>query len=330
MHGVFGNSMRHQGYSCLMPALVKTWRALWSGAGAGTTDPQAPFGLLTLAPSGTEGGNDIGTMRWAQTAGYGVLPNAAMPNTFLAQAFDLNDPFSNITCYHAGCCPNNYHPKPGKCGGCDKYCNSLSGTNYYMGPIHPRDKKPVGSRLARAAAVQVYGKSGAGTGPTLAGCEADSSKITLKFNKVLLAGDSVEVQTYNKLANMSKLAVLVNQSAFCMQTTGRGGSTCIDDGGGNSGAVGDFGSSKNWVHVDLAANADGTVTVDLAKSNGVAFAIRYGWAGDCCSERPPTSDPCPIASCPLMGKTSGLPANPFIAKIVGGKCKCLPPQTCDE
>ena len=35
-------------------------------------------------------------MRWAQTASYGVLPNAAMPNTFLAQAYDLNDPFAGM------------------------------------------------------------------------------------------------------------------------------------------------------------------------------------------------------------------------------------------
>lgn len=73
MHGVFGNSGRKTGYSCMMPALVDSWRKLWS-AEAGTTDPTAPFGLVTLAPSGGEGGNDIGTMRWAQTAGYGTPP----------------------------------------------------------------------------------------------------------------------------------------------------------------------------------------------------------------------------------------------------------------
>ena len=34
-------------------------------------------------------------MRWAQTASYGVLPNPEMPNTFLAQAYDLNDPYAH-------------------------------------------------------------------------------------------------------------------------------------------------------------------------------------------------------------------------------------------
>jgi hypothetical protein len=59
-------------------ALVKQWRELWSTT-ADTTPADAPFGLVTLAPSGTEGGSDIGTMRWAQTGSYG-----AMPNTFVS------------------------------------------------------------------------------------------------------------------------------------------------------------------------------------------------------------------------------------------------------
>ena len=50
-----------------MQNLVADWRSYWS-ATAGTTDADAPFGIVTLAPSGTEGGSDIGTMRWAQTA----------------------------------------------------------------------------------------------------------------------------------------------------------------------------------------------------------------------------------------------------------------------
>ena len=40
------------------------------------------------------------------------------------------------------------------------------------------------------------------------------------------------------------------------------------------------------------------------------------------------SEPCAIERCQLMG-SHGLPANPFVAKIVGGKCKCLSPQMCD-
>ena len=84
MHTYFGNSARSSGYSCLMEKLVSSWRTQWS-AEPGTTDPNAPFGVVTLAPSGGEGGADLPSMRWAQTASYGVLPNPAMPNTFVAQ-----------------------------------------------------------------------------------------------------------------------------------------------------------------------------------------------------------------------------------------------------
>ena len=50
----------------------------------GTTDPNAPFGIVTLASSGSEGGPHMGAMRQAQTAGYGVLPGpkgSVMHNT---------------------------------------------------------------------------------------------------------------------------------------------------------------------------------------------------------------------------------------------------------
>ena len=36
---------------------------------------------------------DMGGMRWSQTGNYGVLPNPALPNTFLAQAYDLGEPW---------------------------------------------------------------------------------------------------------------------------------------------------------------------------------------------------------------------------------------------
>ena len=88
MQNVKGNAAANVGYSCKQRELVKGWRAIWSET-KGTTDPEAPFGLVTLASSGTEGGPNMGAMRLAQTAGHGVLPNADIPNSFLAQAGDL-------------------------------------------------------------------------------------------------------------------------------------------------------------------------------------------------------------------------------------------------
>ena len=47
----------------------------------------------------------MASMRWSQTANYGQLPNTKMPNAFLAQAFDLGDPWAKgggkHNCSHA-------------------------------------------------------------------------------------------------------------------------------------------------------------------------------------------------------------------------------------
>jgi hypothetical protein len=40
-----------KGYSCLQESLVHEWRRLWS-VEPGTTAADAPFGLVTLAPTG--------------------------------------------------------------------------------------------------------------------------------------------------------------------------------------------------------------------------------------------------------------------------------------
>lgn len=336
MHGTFGNSARGSGYSCLMPKLVSSWRRLWA-ATPGTTDPLAPFGLVSLAPSGSEGGADIGTMRWAQTAGYGLLPNPAMPRTFLAHAYDLDDPYVNDTCLHVTkCTPTTPWPAGGYPGGCDGYCGSIVRTRFLSGAIHPRVKKPVGERLAQAALPVAYGVAGHSSGPTLAGCRKEGSLLTLTFNATLLdeggVADALEVQPYARASGASKMHVLVNASLFCMQTT-VDGQRCLDDGTGRAFNASGFDNiSSTWVAVDVAVDpaSPRTITVDLARSGGVAFGIRYAWQGDCCSENPPTSAPCPIASCPLMGSVSRLPANPFMARLVGDRCECVAPQTCDE
>ena len=57
-HNTMGNAAAGVGYSCLMEKLVTQWRALWS-ATPGTTDPAAPFGIVTLASSGSEGASSL-------------------------------------------------------------------------------------------------------------------------------------------------------------------------------------------------------------------------------------------------------------------------------
>ena len=63
------------------------------------------------------------TIRWAQTANYGYVPNARMNNVFMAVAMDLGDPTSPY------------------------------------GSVHPRDKQDVGARLVLAGRAVAYGDS---------------------------------------------------------------------------------------------------------------------------------------------------------------------------
>ena len=243
-HGTMGNSVAKVGYSCLMASLVQQWRELWSC-------PTCAFGIVTLASSGSEGAGShaMGAMRQAQTAGNGVLPanEGIMANTFMAQAYDLDDQWSgdrgpcvevgwNKTSPAVDCC--------GKDGGnsttctldwadtCANMCYANVHTAQYMGGIHPRSKKPVGERLAQAAFNSVYGGSAAFTGPTLAGCALTNSTLTIEFDISLLRGDTVVVQRFGKpnftpyyhghgnpmFHGGSQLYVQTIASSFCVET----------------------------------------------------------------------------------------------------------------
>lgn len=212
-----GNAADNVGYSCKQRELLKGWRAIWSET-KGTTDPMAPFGLVTLASSGTEGGPNMGAMRLAQTAGYGVLPNEAMENTFLAQAGDLEDAwgpavgpcFSGFTSQWDCCVRGMYkanrssaqciagtHGNPALC---DPACAAAAGTPS-EGGIHPRSKLKVGQRLAAAAFAIVYGGSNARTGPTLSGCSLTSDHLTIEFNSSLLGNEDIVLNSYNSSLN---------------------------------------------------------------------------------------------------------------------------------
>jgi hypothetical protein len=137
-------------------------------------------------------------MRYAQTGNTGYLPNEALPLTFSAQAYDLGDPCSNMdnagyrcvngsnvqkllhahtmidfvhtvtfrtwtpTTRQGGnaiCCSNRH----AGAGGWPCEAGAQPHTRQYMGSLHPRIKQLVGSRLAKAARVHVYGIKGATT-----------------------------------------------------------------------------------------------------------------------------------------------------------------------
>jgi hypothetical protein len=369
MNGQKGNVLANSGYACAMRQLINGWRAAWSKT-PGTTDPLAPFGVVTLASSGSEGGPNFGTMRIAQTMSYGVLPTPTMPNTFVAQAYDLDDEWGPgaSPCLNTrgkwACCPQ---PGSGSCNSAGRYnatrcagrealcataCAADWDTPCLMGGIHPRSKKPVGDRLGRAMVNTVYGGTGAFTGPTLAGCATAGATLTVQFNASLLRGDTLALQPL-KAAGGSQLWVQTNASLFCMEpeclpnATTKGCANydpanpklgpayyCPTWAGGDGATTFPKGElDKGWVQLNFTAAASNTaIEVDLTPLQGAApTAVQYAWGLiNCCD----TSDPnlyvtsgC-IARCPIMS-SSGLPGNPFRAKITaGGTCECVAPQVC--
>jgi len=92
------------------------------------------------------------------------------------------------------------------------------------------------------------------------------------------------------------------------------------------------GFEANWVMLNFTVAPSGAgIVADLSPLNGTApAAIRYAWDSlNCCDLTDPNlwvTHDC-IASCPIMS-SAGLPANPFSAKIVGGRCECQAPQVC--
>jgi len=122
------------GYNCTFPAMIDDWRLKWHEGTNGQTDSLLPFGFVQLGPIGTdpnfnepqddpsmgEYSNKFGYagLRWAQTAGYGYVPNPRMNNTFMATVVDT--------------------PKAD-------------------GNVHTPFKQPAGSRLARAGLRVAYG-----------------------------------------------------------------------------------------------------------------------------------------------------------------------------
>ena len=359
MDGVKGNAMAHVGYSCEMRELINGWRRIWSEAD-GTTDPLAPFGVVTLAPSGNENGDDMGAMRHAQTANHGVLPNPELPNTFLAQAYDLDDEwgpakgpcFKKWRCCSAPYAGIKYNAK--KCMEHAETCKTacaVEANAESMGGIHPRSKKHVGDRLGVAAFNTVYGGTGAFTGPTLEGCTVveDEGWLEIRFNSTLLRGGSLVLRDFpprlelpklskdqpTMFAGGSQLYVQTEASHFCMEPLPCPGSPkkqcCAEWAGGSGDAVNITSFDDKWIMLNFSIASKSSIRVDLSPLNGAApTAVRYAWGViDCCdiSDKTLYVDHGCIANCPLMG-SSDLPANPFQAKIVAGECYCVAPQVC--
>jgi hypothetical protein len=46
-----GNVLDKAGYACMLPTMIANWRRMWSAAVEGTTDPNAPFGVVMVRRS---------------------------------------------------------------------------------------------------------------------------------------------------------------------------------------------------------------------------------------------------------------------------------------
>lgn len=112
------------------------------------------------------------------------------------------------------------------------------------------------------------------------------------------------------------------------------------------------GSRPEWLPVHVAlGTSPGIVMVNISSlpANASPLAVRYAWGGTdpkvrlpgpsgddvSCCEGDAVAEPCLPGQCPLMAEEpkapfGGLPADPFLAKIVNGACVCPEPQKCSD
>lgn len=197
--------------------MIASWRALWS-ATPGTTDPLFPWALAQLH-DGTDLGEGfagmLGKFRYSQTAGYGALPNAALPNVFGISMVDSGDPWDGgETCARDSCCVPPSVPLGPLCVG-DHRGLWTNETPDGGGSLHPRTKDIGGRRFAQAFFAGVYAPESPllVTGPVLAGCSLDAgaATLTLKFDAVQLKGERVRV---SKPAGAAPMSIMLENTAL--------------------------------------------------------------------------------------------------------------------
>ena len=180
-----GSILKQDGYACMLATLIHSWRAAWSTV-PNTTAADAPFGVVMLADSTDEGwGCNVPQLHWAQTGNVGYLPNEHLPNTFVAAAHDLADPWDDSCDKGAACCADTGQPLDPSCDPAThawllqtpQFPGAGQPVTPSAGPtIHPRVKRQVGERLATAAWSVAYGHDDSPfVGPVLAGCALETN-----------------------------------------------------------------------------------------------------------------------------------------------------------
>ena len=372
-----GSWLHGHGYACTLPAMIAAWRALWS-ATPGTTDPLFPWAVAQLH-DGTDLGEGfpfmLSKLRYAQTAGFGALPNKAMPNVFGISMVDQGDPWDGgETCAADACCVAPSVALGPLCVG-DHRGEWTNETPDGGGSLHPRTKDAGGKRFAQAVYAAVYEPASPllATGPVFAGCSVDAAArtLTLRFDAAQLKGERVIAAKPAGAAPMSlalentALYLLTNASGIPVEDAEHGYNPCnyaSNAGCGNNVYLGPYSNGNEyavapWVAVlPRAGTAANEIVVDLGPLGGATpTAVRYaagaasgvaapGGGADgsgfrnqrvCCGPSVDTShEPCPPEACPLKSSNEAggglqLPALPFRANIVDGRCVCIAPQVCD-
>jgi len=325
VRGDNGNILENSGYPCMFNAMKNDWMKLWSAV-KGTTDPLFPFGIVTLAPDSSEGNGDIRDMRWAQTLNYGVVPNPAFPNGFMANAYDIGDPWNTKGCKQHHTCQGWGLAVP----------YSISRTPFYMGPIHPRMKYEVGRRLAVASLNPAYGiHTSPIAGPTIQSCHFEVTQTSKSINVQF----SIQFDPkYMKPSNISDKFTPVITASVTQPFPHSAFKVMVDN---------------KWVNAYIRKaqiSTDGKISLSYTNSENIdkiPTRLSYAWGG-CCDGIDNSFIPCMPKSCPLMQKLipsskrvldhakaidEGLPANPFMADLIlddktSGHCQCTKPQIC--
>ncbi|KAK3600186.1 hypothetical protein CHS0354_001901 [Potamilus streckersoni] len=121
--------------------------------------------ISELAGNSNDSNRGFPDLRWAQTANYGYVPNAQLPNVFMSVAMDLPD-------FHS------------PYGSFSIQCKEIFYTYVFRVRVHPRDKEDVASRLVLAARAVAYGENGLDfQGPNPTKFSVHGSSLAIEFNQ---------------------------------------------------------------------------------------------------------------------------------------------------
>eukprot|EP00040_Diaphanoeca_grandis_P004382 m.28466 g.28466 ORF g.28466 m.28466 type:complete len:621 (-) comp15922_c1_seq1:198-2060(-) len=159
-------------YAQQFPTMIQLWREAWVNSTGITALSTTPFGFAQIGPRDCvpdvdhQGatGTFYGGVRWSQTAFLYHVPNAKMPNTFMAVTADLAEGYSPVLPIVAGC-------------------------------VHYGDKQDVGRRLVLGVLQTVYGQQNVtATGPMVVGVTLTSETLVVHFDP---ATGPIEVRNHS-------------------------------------------------------------------------------------------------------------------------------------